>query len=78
MKEYTSILDSVICISEIKKITIVYNNGTNYSNKWVHTLDIEYKNGTKERFSTTDISKAKSEYEEFKSALLNYERGSTE
>lgn len=72
MKEYASILDSVICISEIRKITIVYDNGTNYSNKWVHTLDIEYKNGTKECFSTTDISKAKTQYEALKNDLLNY------
>lgn len=74
MKECVSVLDSVICINEIKKITINYYSGTNYSNDWLHILLIEYKDGKIEYFRTTNISKAKMDYEVLKDALLNYER----
>lgn len=70
MKAYISVLDDVICLSEIKKISIAYDNGTNYSNEWIQSLFITYKDGKTEEYKTTDRAKAKQDYENLKSALL--------
>ena len=73
MKAYISVLNDVICLSEIKKISIVYDNGTNYSNNWIHSLFITYKDGKTEEYRTTDRAKAKQDYENLKTALLDIE-----
>lgn len=70
MKAYISVLNDVICLSEIKKISIVYDNGTNYCNKRIQSLFITYKDGKTEEYKTTDRAKAKQDYENLKSALL--------
>ena len=70
MKKYASVLDDVVCLEEIKKIKILYHNDTNYSNKYLHSLFVTYKDGTKEEYSTDDYSKAKQDYENLKSLLL--------
>ena len=70
MKKYVSVLNDVICLEEIKKIKILYNNGTNYSNKYLHSLFVTYKDGTREEYNTADYSKAKQDYENLKIALL--------
>ena len=70
MKKYVSILNNVICLEEIKKISIIYNNGTTYDNDWLHSLFVIYKDGTTEEYSTTNYSKAKRDYEGLKTALL--------
>lgn len=71
MAEFVSVLNSVIRVSEITKIFIHYDNGTNYANKWIHNLWVYYKDGTSDKFSTTDRAKAKEDYEGLKNALLN-------
>ena len=78
MAEFVSVLNSVICLSEIKKITIMYDNGTNYGNKWLLTLFVYYIDGKEDKFSTTDRAKANEDYEGLKNALLNYGKGETE
>ena len=70
MKAYISVLNDVICLSEIKKISIVYNNGTNYSNQWIQSLFVTYKDGKTEEYKTTNRAKAKRDYENLKTALL--------
>ena len=70
MKMFASVLDDVIRLSEIKKIKIKYYNGTNYGNKSLHTLVVTYKDGNIDTYNTTDLSKAKQDYENLKSALL--------
>lgn len=70
MKKYVSVLNDVICLDEIKKISIVYNNGTNYGNSWLHSLFVTYKDGTTEKYNTTDYSQAKQDYENLKTVLL--------
>lgn len=72
MAEFVSVLNSVIRISEIKKIHICYDDGTNYANNWIQNLFVHYKDGTSDKFSTTDRAKAKEDYEGLKNALLNY------
>ena len=72
MAEFVSVLNSVIRISEIAKIFICYDDGTNYANDWVQNLWVHYKDGTSDKFSTTDRAKAKEDYERLKNALLNY------
>lgn len=73
MKKYIQILNSVICVDDIRKISIYYHNGTNYDNKYIHTLDVFYKDGTDERFQTTDLGKAKEDYEALRNVLLGNE-----
>jgi hypothetical protein len=68
--KYCQVLDNVICIDEITKIVIKYNNGTNYRNQWIHSLFITYKNGKFEEIKTTDYDTAKSQYENLKCTLL--------
>lgn len=70
MKKYVSVLNDVICLEEIKKIKILYDNGTNYSNQYMHSLFVTYKDGTREEYYTADYSKAKQDYENLKTALL--------
>ena len=70
MKKYVSVLNDVICLEEIKKIKILYNNGINYSGQYMHSLFVTYKDGTEEEYHTADYSKAKQDYENLKSALL--------
>lgn len=70
MKRYISVLNDVICIEDIKKIRILYRNGTDYSNKQTHYLAITYKDGEKNEYSTNDFERAKQDYENLKSALL--------
>ena len=70
MKAYISVLNDVICLSEIKKISIIYDNGTNYSNEWIQSLFITYKDGKTEEYKTTDRAKARQDYENLKTALL--------
>ena len=73
MKAYTNVLNDVICLSEINKIKILYYSGTDYSNNWLHYLYVTYKNGTEETYCTKDLQKAKQDYENLKSALLEIE-----
>ena len=73
MKEYIAVLNSVICLREIKTISIRYDNGINYSNEWIQTLFVEYKDGKTDNFQTTDRAKARKEYEALKEALLGIE-----
>ena len=70
MKAYISVLNDVICLSEIRKISIVYDDGTNCNNKWIQSLFVTYKDGKIEEYKTTDRTKAKQDYENLKSALL--------
>ena len=71
MGEFVSVLNSVIRISEITKIFIRYDNGTNYANNRIHSLWVYYKDGTSDKFETTDRAKAKEDYEALKNVLLN-------
>ena len=70
MKKYVSVFNDVICLEEIKKIRIIYNHRTNYKNNLVHSLFVTYKDGAKEEYNTDDYLKAKQDYENLKSALL--------
>ena len=70
MKKYIQILDSVIGVDDISKITIAYNNGTNYGNQYLHTLLVVYKNGKDEKFETTDYERAKKDYEALRNLLI--------
>ena len=71
MKQFVSVLDTIIRISEIKKVTIIYNNGVNYANELVHSLFITYMNDKQEEFETTDFQKAQRNYEKLSQTLLN-------
>ena len=70
MGKYVKVFDSVISLSAIKKVSTKYYNGTNYSNKWIHSMWVEYCDGKTEHFTTTDIERAKQDYEGLKNALL--------
>ena len=70
MKQYATVLDDVICLDEIKRIRISYYYTTDYGNKWLHKLLVVFKDGTKEEYFTNDYSKAQTDYENLKSALL--------
>lgn len=70
MSKYVSVLDDVICLEEIKKIRIIYHDTRDYAGEWLHTLLIVYEDRTKDEYVTTDLSKAKEDYENLKSALL--------
>ena len=70
MKKYASVLNDVICLEQIKKISIVYDNGTNYGNQWIQSLFVTYKDGKTEEYRTTDRAKARQDYENLKNALL--------
>ena len=70
MKKYVSVLNDVVCLDEIKRIRILYHNGTNYSNNWMHTLFITFKDGTEIKYSTDNYPQASHDYEALKSALL--------
>ena len=70
MAKFVKVLNSVISLQNIKKVTIEYNNGTNYSNKWIHSMWVEYHDGTKYEFNTTNEERAKQDYDGLKNALL--------
>ena len=72
MTEYVSVLDSVICLSEIRLITVLYQSCQNYAKEWMHTLFVKYKDGTQEEFITADLKRAEKDYENLRKALLNY------
>ena len=74
MCEYVSVLSSVICLSEIKRISIRYNNGTS-GNRWIHSLWIIYKDGEEQHIKTTDFQAAKTDYENLRTALLKRRKG---
>ena len=71
--KYVQILDSVICINWIAKVTILYHNGKIYD-KYFHVCNIEYKNGKTEQFETTDLDKARRDFEALKNELLSLNR----
>lgn len=70
MAKFVEVLGSVISLSAIKKVSTEYYNGTNYGNKWIHNICVEYCDGKIDKFSTTDITRAKQDYEGLKNALL--------
>ena len=70
MKAYISVLDNVVCLSEIRKIEIKYHQGSNYHNGQIHILHISYKDGTSEQYKTDDYQRARKDYEALRSALL--------
>ncbi len=70
MAKFANVLGSVISLSAIKKVSTAYYNGTNYGNKWIHSMWVEYFDGKIDRFETTDINRAKQDYEGLKNALL--------
>lgn len=72
MTEYVSVLDSVICLSEIRLITVLYQSCQNYAKEWMHTLFVKYKDGTQEEFITADLKRAEKDYENLRKALLDY------
>jgi len=78
VKTYSKILDDVICLDCIKKISIKYHSGTNYGNQWMHCLFVTYKDGTEEEYVTTDYSKARHDYENLKKALLGIDTEDTD
>lgn len=74
MFEFVKVFDDIICISEIKRVTVVYNNGTNYNNQFIHNVFIVFKDGTERRFTSTDLPTTKTEYENLQKSLLSYTR----
>lgn len=69
--KFVNILNSVINIDCIKSITTKYQNGTNFSNRWIHTLWVEYTDGKTDIFNTCDLEIAHKDYENLKQILLN-------
>ena len=69
--KYIKVLNSVICLDCIKKAETIYYAGTNYQNESIHCLNIVYKDGENERFTTTDYMLARQNFEALKLALLN-------
>lgn len=72
MAEFVGVLNDVICLSAIKKISIRYFNGTDWGNTSLHSLWVYYKDGSSDHFQTSNFDTAKTDYEVLKSALLNY------
>ena len=75
MAEFVKVLESVISIRDIRKVATEYDGSINGSNKRIHYLWVEYYDGTKYEYRTTDIEKARQDYERLKNALLELKDG---
>lgn len=72
MAAFVKVLNYLIRLSDIKKISIAYFNGMNFGNKPMHSLFVYYKDGTSDHFRTAEFETAKADYEGLETALLNY------
>ena len=70
MAKFAKVLNSVISLHDIRKVTTIYENGTNYNNKWVHSMFVEYYDGKQYEFSTTDKEQAKKDFGGLENAIL--------
>lgn len=70
MKKYIQILDSVICVDDIRKISIENIKGAPYGFTYdLYILTVIYNNNTQDRFETSNVEKAK-DYEALRNLLL--------
>lgn len=75
MKKYIQIHNSVICVDDIRKISIEKRKGATYGGTYdLYILTVIYKDNTQYKFETPNVEEVK-DYEALRNLLLGNENG---